>query len=183
MAIIEKNSLEDLLTKIGAAITTPATICVVGSAAAILLGQPDRQTPDIDIWGPESDFDTGELKRACEQIGLLFDPKGELDPDAAYLQILRPGITMFPEHFQVEHLGRYGNLTLVMPPPPLIVATKLARGYDSDIEDAAWWVRERTLSVEDIEAAIPFIPQPDNREAARENIILIQLTTSEGYEP
>ena len=98
-----------------------------------------------------------------------------MDPGAVYLQILRPGITMFPDHFAAERIGRFGNLTLVMPPPALIVATKLARGLESDIEDAAWWMRERDLPVAAIEAAIALIPQPDNREAARENLILIQL--------
>lgn len=172
---IEKGTLEDVLEKIGEYLTEPTTICVVGSAAAILHGQPERQTPDIDIWGPESDYDIGALRRACEQAGMLYDPRGEIDPDAIYLQILRPGITMFPEHFAVERIGRFGRLTVVMPAPALIVATKLARGLDSDIEDATWWVRERRLTVEAVNAAIDSIPQPENRDAARENVVLIKL--------
>lgn len=172
---IEKGTLEELLGVLGKDLAEPTTICVVGSAAAILHGQPERQTPDIDIWGPESDFDIGALRRACERAGMLYDPRGEIDPDAIYLQILRPGITMFPEHFAVERIGRFGKLTVVMPAPALIVATKLARGLDSDIEDAAWWVRERNLSREAVEAAIESIPQPENQEAARENMIVIQL--------
>src|ERR1700689_4953926 len=140
---IEKDLLENLLAEIGRRLSSPATLCIVGSAAAILSGQPERQTPDIDIWGPESDFDAGDLKQAVETTGLLFDPKGEVGPDDAYLQVLRPGITLFPAKFptsiSVEKLGRYGQLTLVMPPPAMIVATKLARGYDSDLEDAVWW--------------------------------------------
>ncbi|MBF0306013.1 MAG: hypothetical protein HQL41_10255 [Alphaproteobacteria bacterium] len=175
MTKIERGLLGDLLADIGGRLSAPTTICVVGSTASILLGQPERQTPDIDIWGPESDFDTIALKRACEQAGLLFDPRGELDPDAIYLQILRPGITMFPERFAVEKLGRFGNLTLVMPPPGLIVATKLARGWESDLEDAAWWIRERRLSDADIESGIAAIPQPENQDAARENLFLVQL--------
>jgi len=173
--IIEKGTLEELLGKIGDHLAEPTTICVVGSAAAILHGQPERQTPDIDVWGPESDFDVTALRRACEQAGMLYDPRGEIDPDAIYLQILRPGITMFPEHFPVERIGRFGKLTVVMPAPALIVATKLARGLDSDIEDATWWVRERRLSVEAVSAAIDSIPQPQNRDAARENVVLIKL--------
>jgi transcriptional regulator with XRE-family HTH domain len=172
---IEKGTLEYLLAKLGDHLVEPTTICVVGSAAAILHGQPERQTPDIDIWGPESDFDVGALRRACETVGLLYDPRGEINPDAIYLQILRPGITMFPERFPVERIGRFGKLTVVMPSPALIVATKLARGLDSDIEDATWWVRERALTVEVVSAAIDSIPQPGNRDAARENVILIKL--------
>jgi transcriptional regulator with XRE-family HTH domain len=172
---IEKGTLEGLLAKIGEYLAEPTTICVVGSAAAILHGQPERQTPDIDIWGPESDFDIGALRRACEQTGMLYDPRGEIDPDAIYLQILRPGITMFPEHFAVERIGRFGKLTVVMPSPTLLVATKLARGLDSDIEDATWWVQERNLAVESVREAIGAIPQPENRQAALENLIMIEL--------
>jgi len=175
---IEKGTLEDVLAAIGAHLPERMTICVVGSAAAILLGQPQRQTPDIDIWEPESDFDVGALRRACEQAGLLYDPKGEIDPDAIYLQILRPGITMFPDRFPVERIGRFGKLTVVMPLPSMIVATKLARALDSDIEDAAWWMRQRNLSVDAIESAIDQIPQPENRTAARENLVLVQLAAT-----
>jgi len=173
--VIEKASIEELFTALGETLPGPTTLCIVGSAAAILLGQPERQTLGIDIWGPESDFDIGALRRACTQAGLLYDPRGEVAAGAVYLQILRPGITMFPEHFAAERIGRFGNLALVMPPPALIVATKLARGLDSDIEDAAWWVRERDLSVATIEAAIALIPQPENRDTARENLILMKL--------
>ncbi|MBF0333786.1 MAG: hypothetical protein HQL40_09085 [Alphaproteobacteria bacterium] len=162
MTKIASGLLGDLLADIGGRLSAPTTICVVGGTASILLGQPERQTRAIDIWGPESDFDTIALKGACERA-------------AIHLQILRPGITMFPERFAVEKLGRFGNLTLVMPPPGLIVATKLARGWESDLEDAAWWIRERRLSDADIESGIAAIPQPENQDAARENLFLVQL--------
>jgi hypothetical protein len=172
-AAIDKDTLEGILAAIGRHLPEPTTLCVVGSAAAMLHGQPERQTPDIDVWGPESDFDIGALRQACEQAGLVYDPRGEIDADTIYLQILRPGVTMFPTRFEVEAIGRFGNLRLVMPPPELIVATKLARALDSDVEDAAWWVRARNLDAAAIGAAIERIPQPHNRDAARENLVLL----------
>jgi hypothetical protein len=175
MAAIDKDSLERLLAAIAAQLPEPTTICVVGSAAAILMGQPERQTADIDIWDPESDFDTGALRQACENAGVLFDPKGEVAPDDAYLQILRPGVTMFPERFPVVRIGRFGRLTVVMPPAGLMVATKLARATDTDIEDAAWWVSRQGLTADVVSEAIDAIPQPENREAARENLVLVTL--------
>jgi hypothetical protein len=179
MPILEKGTLEELLAALGEHLSEPTTICIVGSTAAILLGQPERQTPDIDVWEPESDFDIGALRAACERAGMLYDPKGEVESGAIYIQILRPGITMFPEHFPVERIGRFGNLTVVMPPPALIVATKLARALDSDVEDASWWVRERNLSVDAVASAIDLIPQPENRATAQENLILIRLVAKD----
>jgi transcriptional regulator with XRE-family HTH domain len=176
---INKDTLEAILTVVGKHLPQPTTLCVVGSAAAMLHGQPERQTPDIDVWGPESDFDIGALRHACEQAGVVYDPRDEIDPGVIYLQVLRPGVTMFPVRFAVERIGRFANLHLVMPPPELIVATKLARALDSDIEDAAWWVRARNLDVSVVESAIERIPQPHNREAARENLVLLRLVGPE----
>jgi hypothetical protein len=176
--MIDKSTIEALLMKLGSQLSKPTTLCVIGSTASIVVGQPSRQTPDIDVWFPRSSFDIGDLKRACEEVGLIYDPKGEVDPDAIYLQVVRPGMVSLPPAFEHEVLGHYGNLTLVMPPPALIVAAKLVRASDTDIEDAAWWVRGRDLTEEQIVAAIESIPSLNNREAARENLVLIQLMSS-----
>jgi hypothetical protein len=77
---------------LGQKLTRPATICVIGSSPGIVSGQPDRQSAGIDIWRQRSAYDETELRRGCQELGLLFDPKGELDPDAIYLQVVRPGI-------------------------------------------------------------------------------------------
>lgn len=183
--MIEKDTIDALLMKLGSRLTKPTTLCVIGSTGAIVAGQPSRQTPDIDVWYPGSSFDSSDLMRACEEAGLIYDPKGEVDPDAIYLQVVRPGMVSLPPAFEHEVLGQYGNLTISMPPPELIVAAKLVRASDTDIEDAVWWVRGRDLTAEQIIAAIESIPSQNNREAARDNLILIQLMSrdykSEGY--
>lgn len=175
--MIDRDTIESLLVAVGDKLLNATTLCVIGSTSSILSGQPERQTPDIDVWFPQSDFDAGDLKRACEQAGLLFDPKGEVDPNAVYLQIIRPGFVVLPAELKVEIVGRYGKLTLVMPLPEFIVAAKLARGSDSDIEDAVWWVRGRDLTEEQIAQAIDQLPTAASRNAARENFILIQLVS------
>ena len=179
--MIEKDTVDALLIELGSRLTKPATLCIIGSTASIITGQPSRQTPDIDIWFPSSAFDVGDMKRACDEVGLIYDPKGEVDPETIYLQIVRPGIVSLPAKFTEELIGRYGLLTLVMPPPEVIVAAKLARGLDTDIEDAIWWVRGRDLSGQQISEAIESIPSEHNRETARENLVLISLMTR-GYD-
>lgn len=173
--MIDKNVVEGLLMRLGAQLSRPAVLCVIGSTSSIITGQPDRQTPDIDVWFPGSSFDAGDLKRACEAVGLLYDPKGEVGPDDVYLQVVRPGLVSLPPDFTPEVIGDYGNLRIVMPPPEIVVAAKLARGTESDIEDAVWWVRGRDLSERQIGDAIERIPSPRNREAAKENLILVRL--------
>jgi hypothetical protein len=137
----------------------PTTICLIGSSPCILRGQPDRQSADIDIWRPASAYDETDLRRACQELGILFDSKGELDPDAIYLQVVAPGIVKLPEDLPVDILGQYGALTVATPAPALLSAAKLARGEPRDVEDVAWWIKEQALDLSDIRAAIGYNPR------------------------
>jgi len=103
------------------------------------------------------------------------NPKGELDPDAIYLQAVQPGIVKRPVDFQVEILGQFGVLTVAMPAPALLSVAKLVRGDARDIEDVAWWVKERALQMDEIRVAIGSLPDLSQREAASENIVLVEL--------
>ena len=116
-------------------------------------------------------------------MALLYDPKGELDPDAIYLQVVQPGIVKLPEDFAVEILGRYGALTVGMPAPALLSAAKLARGEARDIEDIAWWIKERALKLDDIRAAIGSLPDPSQRATAQENIVFVELVVAAERRP
>ncbi|WP_442583088.1 DUF6036 family nucleotidyltransferase [Mesorhizobium sp. ASY16-5R] len=173
--MIDRAKIEQLLIAIGDRLRRPSTIVIVGSTASMLSGQDDRQTPDIDIWYPMSDFDPGDMRQAVEAAGLRYDPRGEIGAEDIYLQILRPGITMYPPTFQTMQLGTYGNLSVAMPPPALIVATKLARATESDLEDVAWWMEHTDISRDDIENAISLIPQRRNREEATANLIFLDI--------
>ena len=123
-------------------------------------------------------YDETELRKACRELGILFDPKGELGPDEIYFQIVRSGVVDLPAGFDVEVLGQYGNLTVAMPQPALLSAAKLARGEPRDIDDVAWWIKERALNMDDIKAAIGALPNPSQREVASANIVLVGLVVA-----
>jgi uncharacterized nucleotidyltransferase DUF6036 len=175
---IDRARLVSILDALGEKLGKPTTFCLIGSAPGILRGQPDRQSADIDIWRPASAYDDTDLRRACQELGILFDPKGELDPDAVYLQVVAPGIVNLPEGFQLDALGQYGALKVVMPAPALLSAAKLARGQARDIEDVAWWIKEQALHLGDIRSAIGSLPDGFQREAARENIVFVELVVA-----
>jgi hypothetical protein len=67
-----------------------------------------------------------------------------------------------------------------MPNPALLSAAKLVRGDPRDIEDVAWWVKERALDLDEIRAAIGSLPDASQRESARENIFLVELVVANG---
>jgi hypothetical protein len=74
-------------------------------------------------------------------------------------------------------------LTVAMPAPTLLSAAKLVRGDPRDIEDIAWWIKERALSLDEIRAAIGSLPDPSQREAANENIVLLELVIASERKP
>ena len=172
---IDRERLRLIFDALGQKLTKPTTICLIGSSPGIVSGQPDRQSSDIDVWRQRSTYDETELRGAFQELGLLFDPKGELDPNALYVQIIQPGIVKLPVDFEVEVLGQYGALTVAMPAPALLSAAKLVRGDARDIEDIAWWIKERALSLDEIRAAIRSLPDPSQGGTADENMVLVEL--------
>ena len=172
---IDRERLDTFFSAIGNALEKPAMLCLIGSAPAIHCGQPGRQTQDIDIWGPQSNFDRGDLAQACHKAGLLFNPVGETGPDDVYLQIVRPGVVALPANFEPEVLGRFGRLTIAMAPPALVAASKLTRAADRDLDDVVWWLKIRNIALHDIEAAIFRLPGDADRETAAENMTIVRL--------
>ena len=181
--MLDRDRLIAIFEALGQKLVKPTTICLIGSSPSIVSGQPDRQSADIDIWRQRSSYDETDFRTACQELGVLFDPKGELDPDAVYIQIVRRGVVDLPANFEVEVLGQYGSLTVVMPDPTLLSAAKLARGDPRDIEDVAWWVKERALTLDEIKAAIGTLPNTSQQEAASENIVMVELVVARETKP
>ena len=94
--MIDRDRLHDILSAIGKELRKPARLTLIGSAASIISGQGGRQTPDIDVWRPASDFDAEDFRNACEKAGILYDPKGQIGDEDEYIQIVRPGIVSLP---------------------------------------------------------------------------------------
>ncbi len=171
----DREKMVAFFTRLGEELRRPAILCLIGSTPAILSGQPQRQTGDVDVWERASDFDYGDLEQACRAAGALFDPKGELSPSDVYLQIIQPGVVGMPVRVEPEFIARFGSLTLVMPPPAAIAASKLVRGDRQDVDDVVWWLRERGLALSEVAAAISQLPRERDRETASENLVLVKL--------
>ncbi|MXY32948.1 MAG: hypothetical protein F4186_01710 [Boseongicola sp. SB0676_bin_33] len=176
--MIDRDRLQDILSAIGRALRNPARLTLIGSAASILSGQDGRHTPGIDVWRPASDFDAEDFRNACEKAGILHDPKGPIGDEDEYIQIVRPGIVSLPNGFRTTEIDRYGHLVVERPPVELIVASKLSRGSETDLEDAAWWVANTGLSLRAVEKAISELPRKTDRETADENLVFLKLSHS-----
>ena len=160
--LMDRDRLRTIFSYIGQTITSPATLCVLGSVPGILLGQPGRTTQDIDLWGPESRYDETEVRRTCSDLGVeMYVDHEKHGPDRdSFIEIVEPGVearirerayvhvtnpggaVALPAEFPVLVLGEFGRLFVLSPEPALLVALKLARGNSQDMADAAWWVAD-----------------------------------------
>ena len=170
------------MSDIDAKLTSPGTICVIGSAATILMGQTARQTDDIDVWADASQIALRALQQACESAGVTFDPKDAF-PVLPYIQIVHPGIvavpgfnpgarTWFGEAERMVWSGRM--LSVTVPPARSIIASKLLRASDSDLEDCIWLMVSHAVAVEDIKRAIAALPNTV-RQDAKDNFLLLTV--------
>jgi hypothetical protein len=84
-----------------------------------------------------------------------------------------------PADFETEMIGRYGQLTILMPAPVVLSTAKLVRSSEHDVNDIVWWTRQRTISLKQIENMIGHLANPLHQEAARENLVFVRLVTGE----
>lgn len=168
-----------LLEKVAEALPAagaPVRLCLVGSAACLLEAMPGRASRDLDVWQPASDFDRMELKRAVEASGLLFDPRETLEPDRPYVQIITPGPSQVGD-FTPVLWARMGRLHVYLPPWPNLIASKLARGDERDVEDILFLAGKYSVTLNAVKACAETMPEPA-RQQVLENLIYLQILNS-----
>ncbi len=179
---LDFHALHELLQAINGQLLEAGRLCLIGSSATILLGQDARQTENLDVWVQASAIREAALKRACEAAGLSFDPKDAF-PSVPYLQLVHPGLVQVPgwnaekrEWFgESERVVWQGeHLTVTVPPPTALLASKLVRGEPQDLEDCLWLMAAHAVEAEAIRTAIRALPKLAGRQAA-ENMEFLTL--------
>ena len=158
-----------------------ARLMIIGSAIGILAGQPDRTSIDLDVWKPTSRYQLPALKQAAEEAGLLFDPKSTLEPDTPYLQLVEAGVAEIGSFAAPEILEQFQALTLERPPTANLVAAKLIRAEEKDLQDIAFLIQKYRPSHEDIQNAINSMPKAA-RAQARENMVYLSTMNGTGMD-
>lgn len=171
---MSKGDLDGVLIRLGESLHKKTRLTLIGSAVNIEAGQDARFTMDIDVWQKTSNFDYADLKQACEQSGICFDPKEYEVPDGPYLQLISEGVVDIGGFTEKNRMMRTGNLVVEHPPIENLVASKLLRGYDRDYEDMAFLCSKADLSRAQIEAAIATL-KPHHQETASENLTVLSI--------
>lgn len=186
---IDRVALVKLFEKLDAESTSEQVLCVIGAAAVLAHGLDGRQTQDIDVWRPASAINDAALARAAEAAGMDYNPAA-LDVERVFLQTILPGVVQLPDYKDgkwstgeaSETLWQGDKLRVVAPPPAIIVAAKLVRGEDRDIDDCAYLIEAKRIGPDQIRDAIRGIPDDLGREAAEENLVLVSVLRADADE-
>jgi hypothetical protein len=172
--MLDDQKIKSFFSRIDGHVDPGTRLCIIGSGAAILMGQPSRMTEDIDVWIKASNVNLRIFADAARRAGLLFDPKTE-DVDAPYVQIVHPGIVHVPGWDGASHtwLGEPEltlwvgtNLTVSCPPPAVLIASKLVRMSDRDIDDCVWLMAQHAVTAKMVMAAIKKLPRNVKEDAS-----------------
>ncbi len=172
---MDKKELVFYLEKIDQALQNPCSLCVYGSAAFILLDEPDRTSLDIDIAGPYSQADMGELRRAAEAAGLPFNPEEPSQNNhIEWVSHLRLCLAV-PQSDSEILLWRGRFLTVTTVSIPDLIASKLIRYDEVDQSDVQYLIAQRPVSYKDIQTAVRRLPPPFGRDTLLlENLELLK---------
>lgn len=180
--MITRQELRLIVERIDGGLGEEQTICLIGSAATILMGQQNRNTEDIDVWQRASRFQDRILRKAVEDAGLLFDPKDD-EPGLPYIQVIHPGIVQVPGYNpetglwlgdrKAETVWQGEMLTVTIPPAEAIIASKMIRFEDRDITDSIWLMAARAVDAKAVIRAIRQLP-PEKREDAEANFDILK---------
>lgn len=137
------------------------TLHIRGGAAVLALGLEGRTTVDVDVL-PTSRFVDGDLRRACEGAGLLYNPPEKDFTETDYLEVVPEETLVLPmpspsRPYNTVFRGR--RLTVLTPPAADLLIGKLKRLDPEDLADIAFLVARFELSEADLREAWSRLPE------------------------
>jgi hypothetical protein len=171
LRVMNKVELIAYLEKLDLALRTPVTLHIYGSAACILLDEPDRTSLDVDIAGPYSVGDQGELRRVAESIGFPVNPGDDYDGD--HLEWIGPLRLCLQPPAEGQGLTLWQGVKLRIQTSTIaeLIASKLIRYDEIDQSDIRYLLVQGRVAFSEIEAAVARLPEPFAVDAlVRENL-------------
>ena len=138
---------------------------------------------DVDVWKKTSKFDQGVLKRACEKVGIAFNPISFAEPDQFHPQLVESGIVQLGEFEETAQVAQMGSLMVVRPPIENVISSKLVCGDVRDYDDIVFLVAKCSVTKAQIEQAVSTIRDKMAREATQKNLVLLDCVLGSGGKP
>ena len=123
-----------LAQRLGERLHTPLRLYLLGGSAMLLLGSP-RATKDVDYDLGTTSADDDSARRAIEALATELRLDLEFVPLAEFVPL--------PAGFEKRHerVGRFGTVELLIFDPYSLALSKIARGFEADLEDVVFLVR------------------------------------------
>ena len=162
---MNRNQLADYFERIDAALREEAILYIYGSAAFILLDEPERTSLDIDVAAPYCRLDERAFRNAAAQAGLPVNPEPDTTGDhIEWISSLRLCLPK-PSAKSDIVLWRGRHLTVITGAIPALIASKLIR-YDAvDRSDVQYLLAQHPVVFKDVTAAVRALPPPFRRDA------------------
>jgi len=161
---MNKHQLMTYLERIDAALHEEAILYIYGSAAFILLDEPERTSLDVDVAAPYCRVDERAFREAASIAGLPVNP----EPDTAgdhieWISSLRLCLPKPAADSDIV-LWRGRNLTVKTGAIPALIASKLVR-YDAvDRSDVQYLLSQHAVAFNDVAAAVRSLPPPFDQD-------------------
>jgi len=172
---MNRQQLTGYLEAIDRGLSADAVLYVYGSAACILLDEPERTSLAIDVAGPYSTVDEGDLRAAADRAGLTVNP-GE-DHAGDHIEWVRPlrlclqppaeggGLTLWQGARLRVRTGSIAEL----------IASKLIRYDEVDQGDIRYLLSQARLRFADVQDAVARLPEPFRDDpVVRENLAALR---------
>ncbi|MEI7437575.1 MAG: hypothetical protein WCL16_12300 [bacterium] len=162
---MNKSQLVTYLERIDAALHGEAVLYIYGSAAFILLDEPERTSLDIDVAAPYCRIDERVLREAASNAGLPVNPENDTSSDhIEWISALRLCLPKPSAESDIV-LWRGSNMTVMTGAIPALIASKLIR-YDAvDRSDVQYLLAQHPVALNDVAEAVRSLPPPFNQDA------------------
>lgn len=145
MEVVTSQAVLRLVTQLGQRVEAPVRLYLLGGSAMLLLGSP-RATKDVDY-----DLDAGVAGAEAVQR-VLTDIADELQMDVEFVPLGE--FVPLPPGFEDRHrrVGRFGMVELFVFDPYSLALSKIARGFEADLEDVQFLHRNGLVHLDELRA-------------------------------
>ena len=144
MEPVTATTLRVFLRRLGERCPQPAKLYLLGGSALCLLGSP-RTTLDVDYTVDVEPEEAARFGAAVSELAAEMRLDLEEVPLAEF-------IPLPPEAYARRQLvGQFGQLEVYIFDPYSIALSKIARGFETDLEDVVFMWRERLIEFDELE--------------------------------
>lgn len=162
---MNKQLLTTYLERIDELLREETILYIYGSAAFILLDEPERTSLDIDVAAPYCRVNERAFRDAAVRAGVPVNPASDTAADhIEWISALRLCLPK-PSAGSDIVLWRGRCLTVITGSVPALIASKLIRYDPVDRSDVQYLAHQRSVSFRDVEVAVKALPPPFNQDA------------------